>query len=157
MQSLLACHQAHRCGCSSIDDLSGNGPSIGCEGSCYEHAVDSLLRSAINDRDREPTLGLMVVLRCRFLQALLNKSCTYLTFSHHYHAFHLPPLPQPTTIVQQNFRYLLKTINPCFSLKKVHYRTHFPAPQEASARNFPHLLTNTLLIFLVACPVLILV
>lgn len=72
------------------------------------HVDDSQLRSGISDRDEKFTLGLMVVLRYRFIQALLNKSDTYLFFSHNHHdnscASHLPPLPQSTTIVQQSFR-----------------------------------------------------
>ena len=128
--------------------------------SCYVHVDDSQLRSGISDRDEKFTLGLMVVLRYRFIQALLNKSDTYLFFSHNHHDILVPPTflrfrnPPPLSnkaSADSSAPSILVSYP-----KKVQYRTHFPQPHEASARFSPHLLTSTLLIFLVACPVLIL-
>ena len=112
------------------------------------------------------TLGLMVGVEIPVSPSSAQQELTgtYLTFAHHYHHYHtllpslLPRLPQHTTIVQQSFRYSSKHHQSLF----FHFKRYSPGPTFLPATrsfytHFPHLLTNTLLlIFLVACPVLIL-
>ena len=116
------------------------------------------LRSAINDRDREFTLGLDGGVEIPVSPSSAQQSCTYLSISHHHYIL-LPSTflrfrnPPPLFNKASAAVFLTPSILVSYP-KKVHYRTHLPAPHEASARISPHLLTNTLLIFFVACPVL---
>ena len=72
MQSLLAfeCHKLTVADAAPSTIRAGMAPLLAVD----VNGDDSLLRSTLNGRDGEPILGLLVVLRYRFIQALLNNS-----------------------------------------------------------------------------------
>lgn len=107
MQSLVARHQTDRCGCSSIDDPSGNGPSSGCEGegavTCS--LINRLLRSSINGRKWQGSRihlgtkdGVEIPDSASSAQQELYVPVFLAPPPFPSCAFHLPPLSQSTTI-----------------------------------------------------------